>query len=71
VAGDYSQYGPLKSDAAAAVVEYLRPLQTRFKELTADPGYVEDILAKGADKAEAIAAVTYDRAALAMGLLPR
>ncbi|MEA3076831.1 MAG: tryptophanyl-tRNA synthetase [Actinomycetota bacterium] len=71
VAAGYSQYGPLKSDAAAAVVEFLRPLQTRFKELASDPGYVADVLAKGADKAEAIASVTYDRAALAMGLLPR
>jgi tryptophanyl-tRNA synthetase len=71
VAARYSQYGPLKSDAAAAVVEYLRPLQTRFRELAADPAYVEDVLAKGADKAEAIASATYDRAGRAMGLLPR
>ena len=33
----YSQYGPLKADTAAAVVELLRPIQERFAELAADP----------------------------------
>ena len=67
----YSQYGPLKSDTADAVVEFLRPLQTRYAELTADPGFVHGVLEKGAAKAEAIASSTYERAADAMGLLPR
>lgn len=71
VAGRYSQYGPLKTDAAAAVVEFLRPLQERYKELAADPGYVRSVLEKGAAKAEAIAAETLRRAQDAMGLLPR
>ncbi|HEX2849286.1 MAG TPA: tryptophan--tRNA ligase [Acidimicrobiales bacterium] len=71
LAGRYEQYGPLKSDTAAAVVEFLRPLQTRFQEIAADPGYVEDVLAKGADKAREVASATYSRARDAMGLLPR
>ena len=37
LAGKYTQYGPLKADAAAAVIELLRPLQERFAELAADP----------------------------------
>ena len=37
LAGDYSQYGPLKSDTADAVVELLRPIQARYAELAADP----------------------------------
>ena len=71
VAGDYTQYGPLKADAAAAVVEFLRPVQTRCRELLDDPGYVEDVLSKGAGKAEAVAAATLARARDAMGFLPR
>jgi len=71
LAEQYSQYGPLKADTAAAVVEFVRPLHERFRELAADPGYVDDVLVKGADKAEAVAAATLARARSAMGLLPR
>ena len=66
----YSQYGPLKADTAAALIEFLRPLQTRYAELTADPGYVRDVLAKGAGKARSVASVTLARAYAAAGLLP-
>jgi tryptophanyl-tRNA synthetase len=53
-AAGYSQYGPLKADTAAAVVELLRPIQQRYAELSADPSAVADILAKGAAKAQAM-----------------
>ncbi|MEY4607353.1 MAG: tryptophanyl-tRNA synthetase, partial [Actinomycetota bacterium] len=33
VAARYSQYGPLKSDTGEAVVEMLRPVQARYREL--------------------------------------
>jgi tryptophanyl-tRNA synthetase len=71
LAADYTQYGPLKADTAAAVVEFLRPLQTSYQELAQDPGYVEDVLAKGAEKAGDVAAATLARARAAIGLLPR
>ena len=71
LADEYDQYGPLKSDTAAAVVEFLRPVQTRFQELVADPGQIEDVLSKGAVKAQAVAADTLARARDAMGFLPR
>ena len=67
----YTQYGPLKSDTAAAVVEFLRPLHERFRELAADPGHVTSVLASGADKAEALAADTLAAARAAVGLLSR
>jgi tryptophanyl-tRNA synthetase len=70
VADGYAQYGPLKADAAAAVIEYVRPLQERYRELDADPGAVTALLAKGAEKAGAVASATYDRAREAIGLLP-
>jgi tryptophanyl-tRNA synthetase len=71
VASSYSQYGPLKADTAEAVVELLRPIQERYRELNADPGIAEKALARGAEKAEAVASVTLRRARHAMGLVPR
>ena len=71
LAGEYDQYGPLKSDTAAAVVELIRPVQTRVQELLADRDHIEDVLAKGAVKAQAVAAQTLARARDAMGFLPR
>jgi tryptophanyl-tRNA synthetase len=71
LADDYQQYGPLKADAAEAVVELLRPIQTRYAELAADPGGTAAILAKGAEKAQAVAGPTLAKAKHALGLLPR
>ena len=70
VASDYTQYGPLKADAAAAVVELLRPLQERYREIIADPGLVRATLADGAARAREVAATTLARARQAVGLLP-
>ncbi|MPY93761.1 MAG: tryptophan--tRNA ligase [Acidimicrobiia bacterium] len=71
LAEGYSQYGPLKADTAEAVVETLRPVQARYAELSADPGAMTAILAKGAEKAAAVANLTLTRARDALGLLPR
>jgi tryptophanyl-tRNA synthetase len=67
----YTQYGPLKADTAEAVVEFLRPVRARYEALIADPGHVDEVLAKGAAKAEVVAAATLRRARDAVGLLPR
>jgi tryptophanyl-tRNA synthetase len=71
VADRYEQYGPLKADTAAAVVELLAPLQARYAELAADPGQLAALLREGADKAQPVAAATLARAREAVGLLPR
>ncbi|MCU1449296.1 MAG: tryptophan--tRNA ligase, partial [Acidimicrobiales bacterium] len=34
----YTQYGPLKTDTADALAEFLRPLRERYAELAEDPG---------------------------------
>jgi tryptophanyl-tRNA synthetase len=67
----YTQYGQLKADTAAALIEFLRPLRERFAELAADPAYTTQVLRAGADKAQTVAAVTLARAKAAIGLLPR
>jgi tryptophanyl-tRNA synthetase len=66
----HQSYGALKKDTAEAVVEVLRPVQARHKELCADPGYVEEVLRHGAEKARAMARPTVDTAYRAIGLLP-
>ena len=65
-----SGYGDFKGAVAEALVEYLRPVRERYEELSADPGEVQRQLARGAEKATAIAAATMDRVRRATGLLP-
>ncbi len=67
----YTQYGPLKSDTATAVIEMLRPVQERFAALSADPGETSRILALGADKARKSAAATMVRVRDRLGLPAR
>ena len=66
-----SQYGAFKTAVADAVVEVLRPVQERRRELEADPGEVDRKLALGADIADAKAESVLRRATDAAGLLPR
>ncbi|MGW1260213.1 tryptophan--tRNA ligase [Streptomyces sp. NPDC002513] len=70
LSGAYGSYGPLKKDTAEAVVELLRPVQERHKELCADPGYVDGVLRAGAERARGMARPQVDAAYRAIGLLP-
>ena len=69
LATQYTQYGPLKSDAGEAVVEMLTPIQHRYHELIADRAELARLLGKGAEKARAVAEATYRRATEAIGLI--
>ena len=71
LAETYEQYGPLKTDAAGAVVELLTPIQERHAELAADPGETMRLLTAGADKARERAAATMTRARDAVGMVRR
>ena len=51
-------YGAFKQDAAEAVVSLLDPIRLRYGELRGDSGALQSTLAKGAEKAETIAAET-------------
>jgi len=70
VAEGYSQFGPLKADTAEALIALLAPIQARYRELEADSGATQALLAQGADKAQAKAAEVLERARNALGLLP-
>ncbi|WP_221792410.1 tryptophan--tRNA ligase [Aquisediminimonas sediminicola] len=61
-------FGSFKPALAEIAVESLRPITTRFNELRHDHAAIDAILAKGADKAAALAAPTLKRAYEVMGL---
>ncbi|GAC1310672.1 MAG: tryptophan--tRNA ligase [Acidimicrobiales bacterium] len=69
IATRYHQYGPLKADAAEAVIELLRPVQERFRELDDDREHIRRVLSAGAAKAADVAAAVLRRATTAVGLL--
>ena len=52
---DGKGYGDFKKELAEVVVEALRPVQERYSEITADPGYLDNILKIGAEKATPLA----------------
>ena len=64
----YDQYGALKADTAAALIEALRPIRERHAELSRDPAAADEILRTGAEKAKAIASATMARVRAAIGL---
>jgi tryptophanyl-tRNA synthetase len=64
-------YGELKADLGEALVEYLRPLQERHRELVSDPGEIARLLELGAEKARAAAAKTLATVYEKIGFLPR
>lgn len=68
VAARYDRYGPLKEDLAELVVGTLAPFAARREAFLADPAELRRQLEIGSARASAIADVTYERAAAAMGL---
>lgn len=71
VARSYTQYGPLKTDAGAAVIAMLEPIRRRYKELVADRAELARLIRRGDERAEAVATATLARAHAAIGILPR
>ena len=61
--------GALKAAVTEALVETLRPVRSRYAELTADPAELERRLATGAAAAAELAAPTLAAARAAVGLL--
>ncbi len=48
-------YGDLKKAVAEVVVEGLKPIQERYHQLTGEGGYIDEVLAQGAERAASIA----------------
>lgn len=66
----YTQYGPLKNDAADAVVALIAPIRSRYNELLSDPAELARLVRIGNDRARRVAAATLARAHAAIGLMP-
>ncbi|WP_086731789.1 tryptophan--tRNA ligase [Streptomyces fradiae] len=63
-------YGALKTDLAEIVVDFVTPFRTRTQEYLDDPETLDSILAKGAEKARAVAAETLAQTYDKVGFLP-
>jgi tryptophanyl-tRNA synthetase len=62
------QYGAFKTAVAEAVVDYLRPVRERYEELRADEAGLQNTLAEGAERAQALASETLRDVRAAMGV---
>ncbi|MFD8995781.1 tryptophan--tRNA ligase [Streptomyces abikoensis] len=63
-------YGALKTDLAEVMVDFVTPFRARTQEYLDDPAELDAVLAKGAEKARAVAADTLARAYDRVGFLP-
>jgi tryptophanyl-tRNA synthetase len=61
-------YGEFKKRLFEAIWEYFAPMRARRAELSADPGYVDQVLAAGATRATATAEQVMTRVLRAVGL---
>ncbi|MFE9563449.1 tryptophan--tRNA ligase [Streptomyces sp. NPDC006487] len=63
-------YGALKTDLAGVMVDFVTPFKQRTQEYLDDPETLDSLLAKGAEKARAVAAETLAQAYDHLGFLP-
>ena len=66
-AGNFG-YGHAKQALFEAYMDYFAPMRQRREELEKDPGYIEEVLRKGAEKARQTAAETMDEVRRTVGL---
>jgi tryptophanyl-tRNA synthetase len=62
------RYGDLKKQVAEMVIAHLEPFQQRYREITADPAYLADVLRDGAERVAPIANSTVRTVKQRMGL---
>ncbi|KOG31920.1 tryptophan--tRNA ligase [Streptomyces resistomycificus] len=63
-------YGALKTDLAEIMIGFVTPFRERTQQYLDDPETLDSILAKGAEKARAVAAETLSQAYDKVGFLP-
>lgn len=63
-------YGDFKLKVAEAVVEELKPIQKRFKELSSDKAYIDSIIKKNAETANYLATKTLRKVQKKVGFVP-
>jgi tryptophanyl-tRNA synthetase len=63
-----ARYGDMKKRVAEMVISHLEPFQKRYREITAEPGYVAGVLREGAERVAPIACATVELVKRRMGL---
>ena len=61
-------YGDLKGDLADLVIASVEPIQQRYRDVTEDPGYIDEILSRGREQARPVAETTMKTVRQLMGL---
>jgi tryptophanyl-tRNA synthetase len=61
-------YGEFKKELFTRLWEFFGPMRQRWEEILKDPGYIDQILRKGAERANAIADRVMERVRQAVGL---
>ena len=61
-------YAELKKELAEVVIEGLRPLQSRYRDLTDDPTYIDTVLSEGASRIRPTAEKILENVKTKMGL---
>ncbi len=64
------KYGHLKVETAGIIIEALRPIREKTDQLLADKTYLNDLLARNAERARARAIVTLERVYDRVGFIP-
>jgi tryptophanyl-tRNA synthetase len=62
------RYGDLKKAVTEMVISHLEPFQRRYRDITADPGYLDRVLREGAARVAPIARSTVELVKERMGL---
>ena len=57
----------MKKELAEVVIAEIEPIQARYRELTADPTYIDEVLAESVEKLRPIVDATMDAVRRAMG----
>ena len=60
-------YGDLKKELAEVVIAEIEPIQARYRELTVDPAYIDEVLRHSVEQLRPIADATMDAVRRAMG----
>jgi tryptophanyl-tRNA synthetase len=63
------RWGDFKPHLTDAVIAHLSPIQGRYKEIMDEPGYLEDVLKRGAENANEVANLTLRDVRDAMGFV--
>jgi tryptophanyl-tRNA synthetase len=61
-------YGEFKKELFTRLWEFFAPMRKRREEILAEPGYIDEVLHKGAESANAIADKVMERVRRSVGL---